>query len=91
MFPTLKEDKETHPPSPTQTTKHTGPRGGTFITPTSTITRMRPPIPPLAFAQSQNAYASSGLRQTRNYASWKPPGKAATRKQGMHIPKTQKT
>lgn len=82
---------QTRPPPPAQTTMPKGPRGGTFITPVSATTRMRPPIPPPTSAQSQNAYDSSGLRQTRNSPSWKLPGKEATKKQGMHIPKKQKT
>ncbi|VVA33989.1 PREDICTED: transposon [Prunus dulcis] len=86
-----REDAKTHPPPLAQTIMPTGPRGGTFITPASATTRMRPPIPPPTSAQSQNAYDSSGLRQTRNSPPWKLPGKEATKKQGMHIPKKQKT
>ncbi|KAI5323461.1 hypothetical protein L3X38_032533 [Prunus dulcis] len=45
----------------------------------------------LMASQSQNAYAFSGLRQTGNFAPWKPLGKAATKKQGMAIPNKEKT
>ncbi|PQQ14059.1 hypothetical protein Pyn_07936 [Prunus yedoensis var. nudiflora] len=81
----------TPPSPPSQTTIHTSPRGGTFITPASATTRMRAPIHSPACAQSQNAYASSRLRQTGNSVPWKPLGKVAARKHDMLIPKKQKT